>query len=73
MRQDALRIPLAFSWYNCSGVRAGDGDIFDPLHDRSEFIKQINLSSSFQWYGLTSLWSDVQKFVANDIYWELIH
>ena len=49
-----VRLPALFGKYMKKNY------IFDLLHNRTEFIENIQLDSMFQWYNTERLWGDIQ-------------
>ena len=56
-----IRLPALF------GKHMKKNYIFDLLHNRHEFIGKINLNSSFQWYNVSRLWSDIELLLKNGV------
>ena len=56
-----IRLPALFGRYMKKNY------VYDLLHNREDFIRKMNMYSSFQWYNLEHLWSDVCCAVENNV------
>ena len=56
-----VRLPALFGKYMKKNY------VYDLLHNREDFIKNIDIRSSFQWYNMERLWSDISCAVENDL------
>lgn len=56
-----VRLPALFGRYMKKNY------VYDLLHNREDFIRKMNMHSSFQWYNMEHLWSDVCCAVDNNL------
>ncbi|MDA9766616.1 TIM barrel protein [bacterium] len=56
-----IRLPALFGRYMKKNY------VYDLLHNREDFIRKMNMHSSFQWYNIEHLWSDVCCAVENNL------